>query len=481
MHTLIAPSFTSLPMFILNLGTTMRTSISNSFANFPMSLSGVGRLHAVILVTVALFVLPSGARAQDREYEPPRLTPGVPYTIKVTEDITTKSSENEPAINVKTTSWEQWTPEKKSDDEMIIKVKYQRFILEIDTGTVKQRYDSEVESDQGDTPLATIGKAFRRAEFILTLDAKKLKVVKIRVPEQILSLPNVPTESAQAAGYDSYFSAMPTAKFKKGSTWKRGFAYDTNGAQINRNMDVTATETNGDQHTIGFTGEADVTGVPQLGSAIENPRFRDIKITGAAKYDSRIGMITEFEQKSTIALDFRMKVGLFTKKDVSTTTTIKKSMVLMDYAPKESVDIGRVTVNQATVEKEGKVDVVESEVGGETTYSKSRTLRREISYSVKVGLSAEAEAKLGASIVAARAELTARIKASIEAEKVDKWTDEITETATHKINLDKNPKVKVIWYDVYRTGTIEVKLDGKTHTIPFEFPIATRTVLKAVK
>jgi hypothetical protein len=146
-----------------------------------------------------------------------------------------------------------------------------------------------------------------------------------------------------------------------------------------------------------------------------------------------------------------------------------------------TLTIGKVILNEKPIEKEGKVDIVESEVGGETTYTKSRTIRREINYSVKIGLDAETEAKLGASILAASAELTGRIKASIAGELGEKWTDEITETAAHKINLDKNPKVKVVWLDIYRTGSVQVAQDGKTFTVPFEFPVATRTVLKAVK
>jgi hypothetical protein len=143
--------------------------------------------------------------------------------------------------------------------------------------------------------------------------------------------------------------------------------------------------------------------------------------------------------------------------------------------------IGKVRYKDKNVEKEGKVDIVESEVGGESTYSKTRTIRREITYSVKIGLSAEAEAKLGASLLAARAELTNKIKLAVETELGEKWTEEITETATHKINLDKYPRVKVIWLDVYRTGTVDVTQEGKTCSVPFEFPVATRTVLKAVK
>jgi hypothetical protein len=45
---------------------------------------------------------------------------------------------------------------------------------------------------------------------------------------------------------------------------------------------------------------------------------------------------------------------------------------------------------------------------------------------VKIGLSAEAEMKLSASILAAHGELTGRVKASIEGELGKKWTAEFT-------------------------------------------------------
>jgi hypothetical protein len=153
----------------------------------------------------------------------------------------------------------------------------------------------------------------------------------------------------------------------------------------------------------------------------------------------------------------------------------------VSFTGRNSLAIGKVILNEKTIEKTGRTDLVESEVGGETTYSKTRTIRQEISYSVKIGLGAEVEAKLGASILAVRGELTGKIKASVAGELGEKWTAKITETATHKINLDKYPKVKVIWLDVYRTGTVEVTQDGAVYAIPFEFPIATRTILKAVK
>jgi hypothetical protein len=149
--------------------------------------------------------------------------------------------------------------------------------------------------------------------------------------------------------------------------------------------------------------------------------------------------------------------------------------------PEKTSTLGKVTSDEKKVEKEGRVDIVESEVGGETTYSETRTIKREVSYSVKLGLGTETEAKIGANLLAVNAELIGRVKASVEAERSEKWSDEITKSVTHKINLDKSPKVKVIWMDIYRTGTVEVLLDGKTHVVPFEFPVATRTVIKAVK
>jgi hypothetical protein len=143
--------------------------------------------------------------------------------------------------------------------------------------------------------------------------------------------------------------------------------------------------------------------------------------------------------------------------------------------------IGKIRLTDKKTEKEAKRDRVESDVGGTTKYAKSRTIKREISFSTRVGLTAEAEARLRAGIILARAEVTGRIKASVEAEFGEKWTDEITEAAEHTIDLDKHPKVEVIWIDVYRGGSVEVTVDGKTHVVPFEFPVATRTVIKAVK
>lgn len=173
--------------------------------------------------------------------------------------------------------------------------------------------------------------------------------------------------------------------------------------------------------------------------------------------------------------------GQIRKETLVDRTENRTEDVTTSFSGSNSVQIGKVVLNDARIEKEGRTDIIESDVGGETTYTKTRTIRREISYSVKIGLGAEVEAKLGGAILGVRGELTGRVKASISGELGEKWTDEITETATHKINLDKNPKVKVIWLDVYRTGTVEVVQDGKMFAVPFEFPIATRTVLKAFK
>jgi len=143
-----------------------------------------------------------------------------------------------------------------------------------------------------------------------------------------------------------------------------------------------------------------------------------------------------------------------------------------------AVAVGAVEVRPAEVEKEASVEWVEAPAGVTTEFKKSRTITREVSWSVKAGLGFEAESKLAIDLAAVRGEVSKKVKASVEAALGEKLTDSETREQTVKIDGTVLPKARVVWIDVYRTGTVEVTRDGRTYKIPFEFPVGTKLVIR---
>jgi hypothetical protein len=143
-----------------------------------------------------------------------------------------------------------------------------------------------------------------------------------------------------------------------------------------------------------------------------------------------------------------------------------------------SITIGKVILNKDTDEKEVSSESVEADKGIVTKFERSRTITREVSFSTKVGAGAEIEARIAANLVVAKGELTTRIKGHIEQETGEKLTSSETRKQTIEIDGKELPKAKIVWVDIYRTGTVEVVQDGKPYKVSFEFPIGTKLVVK---
>lgn len=152
--------------------------------------------------------------------------------------------------------------------------------------------------------------------------------------------------------------------------------------------------------------------------------------------------------------------------------------VLVSFTGGGAVEIGAVTLNPAVVEKEASVEAVEAPPGVVTEFKKSRTIKREVSYSTKVGAAAEVEARLGADLAVVKGELGLKVKSSVEAAVGEKLSDSETREQTVRIDGKELPKAKIIWIDVYRTGSVEVTQDGKSYKVPFEFPLGTKLVIR---
>jgi hypothetical protein len=157
---------------------------------------------------------------------------------------------------------------------------------------------------------------------------------------------------------------------------------------------------------------------------------------------------------------------------------IYKEYKLTSVVIANDLTIGNITLGE-TVEKEASVETVEAVPGVVTEFEKSRTITREVSFSAKLGLSAEAEAKLSAGLLAVKGEVSTKVKGSIERALGEKLTDTETRKQTVKIDGTVLPKAKIIWIDVYRTGTVEVTTsEDKSHKVPFEFPVGTKLVIR---
>lgn len=144
----------------------------------------------------------------------------------------------------------------------------------------------------------------------------------------------------------------------------------------------------------------------------------------------------------------------------------------------ESLTIGDVILNPTATEKEASTESIEAPPGVVTEFKKSRTITRELTYSTTIGVGAEIETKLSANLLAAKGELGTKVKSSIEAALGEKLSESETREQTVKIDGNVLPKAKIIWIDVYRTGTVEVTQEGKAYKIPFTFPIGTKLVVR---
>jgi hypothetical protein len=82
----------------------------------------------------------------------------------------------------------------------------------------------------------------------------------------------------------------------------------------------------------------------------------------------------------------------------------------------------------------------------------------------------------GFDIAAVKAELASKVKAHIEAESKEKMTDSETRKQKVTINGDKVQKARIVWVDVFKTGTVTVTKDGISHKVPFEFPFGTKLI-----
>jgi hypothetical protein len=174
------------------------------------------------------------------------------------------------------------------------------------------------------------------------------------------------------------------------------------------------------------------------------------------------------------------------KGPVKTVTSIKGAETILELSECNIVTpprlnaaiIGNITLSSQTVEKEASTEAVEALPGVVTEFEKSRTITREASFTFKVGAGAEVETKLAADFAVVKGEISTKIKGSIEKETGEKLTDSETRKQSVKIDGDKLQKAKIVWIDVYRTGTIEVTSDGKAYKVPFEFPIGTKLVVQ---
>src|SRR5262249_13385893 len=129
-------------------------------------------------------------------------------------------------------------------------------------------------------------------------------------------------------------------------------------------------------------------------------------------------------------------------------------------------------------EQEASSESVDAPPGVVTEFKKSRTITREVHYSTKIGLGAETEAKLAGALLAVKGELAGRVRGSIEKEMGEKFTDSETREQTVRIDGDKLPKARILWIDTYRTGTVQVIQDGRTYSVPFQFPVGTKLVIR---
>jgi hypothetical protein len=144
----------------------------------------------------------------------------------------------------------------------------------------------------------------------------------------------------------------------------------------------------------------------------------------------------------------------------------------------EPIKIGEIRVNRDQIEKEASSETVESLAGVVTEFKKSRTITREATYALRMGASAEAQAKLAANLLVVKQDLQLRIKGSIERETGERLADSETREQTVRIDGNVVQKAKIVWIDTYKTGTVDVIQDGQVYSVPFRFPIGTKLVIR---
>jgi hypothetical protein len=157
---------------------------------------------------------------------------------------------------------------------------------------------------------------------------------------------------------------------------------------------------------------------------------------------------------------------------------VGKERIVYSFSGEYSMAVGDVVLNPTDIEKEASSESIEVPPGVVTEFKKSRTIKRELTYSTKLNLGAELENKLGTDLYFIKGRLAAKVKGSIEAAMGETLSDSETREITVKIDGKEIPKGKIIWIDVYKTGTIEVTQDGKPYKIPFEFPVGTKLIVR---
>lgn len=139
---------------------------------------------------------------------------------------------------------------------------------------------------------------------------------------------------------------------------------------------------------------------------------------------------------------------------------------------------GPIVINPKEEESDTPVavDRYRLQPGDEAEFERKRTITREATFTIKGSVGVEVGSSGGLNLAVVKGELSGKVKAAVEAELGDKLKDEESRTGKLIVRNKGNAvrEGRIVWIDTYKTGSVEVTVDGKKHDVRFRFPIGTR-------
>lgn len=117
-------------------------------------------------------------------------------------------------------------------------------------------------------------------------------------------------------------------------------------------------------------------------------------------------------------------------------------------------------------------EVIETPEGVEQEYEISRTLEHTVSFGESISL--ESAAKLDLQVV------SGEIRAKIDRDKTQSFSQSETIRRNLKIDGTKTPKLRVVWVGVFQSGRAEVNFNGSKKVLPFKIQTGLKPILKLV-
>ena len=304
------------------------------------------------------------AKPADKDKSPDKAAAGAKANLKwkmekgktFYQKMTTKTVQNMKILNSEPKQTQtqtfvfSWTLEKQEGDIWVFKQKIEGVVMEIDIGGTKINYDSTKDTN-ANNPLGDFFKALVGSEFIVTLNTKEQKVVKLEGRDEFvkkLSNANPPmnqilgqilSEQALKDMAEPTFAAIPNKEVAKGDKWSREnnldmgpigkytnvYNYTFDG--LEGKLDKIKVET-----TLKYDPPDDKTPAAGLPFKIKKADLKTTSSSGFILFDPEKGRIERSTFKMDLGGELNIEIGGQTTK-VDLTQTQETTIETTDYNP----------------------------------------------------------------------------------------------------------------------------------------------------